>query len=265
MHQNETLLINAAIAIAYRIPASGFDARASENRRKVRTGYCYAPFLVRTARRGMAVAVRGDGKVDHKPWRVLMRKLFLLAAVLLIAATSAQAQNSHPRFEVFGGYSYLSRDISFDDPFDDDAAGFFNQREGVHGLGFSLAGNFHPNVGVVADFSYHKRELELPGNDIDFSNMVFLFGPRFTARGDRVEGFAHGLIGGVRSKVEDFDSNTDLALGFGGGVDIKVHPSVAIRAVQLDYIPIRVRDPITLDKEWSNNLRVQIGVTFRIQ
>jgi hypothetical protein len=72
------------------------------------------------------------------------------------------------------------------------------------------------------------------------------------------------LIGGVRGKVEDFESNTDLALGFGGGVDIKVHPSVAIRAVQLDYLPFRVRNPITLDKEWSHNLRVQVGLTFRI-
>jgi opacity protein-like surface antigen len=192
-----------------------------------------------------------------------MRKLMMCFAALLLAAIPANAQDSYPAAEIFGGYSYFSADIEIDDPFDDDDLGFFNDREGVHGIGFSITGNFHPNVGIVGDFSYHKRELDLPGPDIDFSTFVFLFGPRFTARGDRVDFFGHAMIGGVRRKVEDFESDTQLALGFGGGLDVKLTDSFAIRAIQADYIPTREREFFTGDKTWVHNARFQIGITYK--
>jgi hypothetical protein len=192
-----------------------------------------------------------------------MRKAFLVLTVLFIGATQARAQDSYPSVEVFGGYSYLSTDVSIDDPFDDDGEDFFDEREGFHGIGFSVAGNVSGSVGIVADLSYHKREIELPGDDVDVSQFLFLFGPRFTARGDRVDAFGHVLIGGVRSKVETLDSDTNLALGFGGGIDIKAGDSFAIRLFQIDYIPVRFENPITEDDEWSHNLRFQIGATYR--
>jgi hypothetical protein len=192
-----------------------------------------------------------------------MKKAILVLAVLFLGASQARAQDSYPSVEVFGGYSYLSTDVSIDDPFDDDGEDFFDDREGFHGVGFSVAGNFSSSVGLVADFSYHKREIELPGEDVDVSNLLFLFGPRFTARGDRVEGFGHVLIGGVRGKVETLDSDVNLALGFGGGLDIKASDSFAVRLFQIDYIPVRFENPITEDDEWSHNLRFQIGVTYR--
>ncbi|HWP45307.1 MAG TPA: outer membrane beta-barrel protein [Blastocatellia bacterium] len=193
-----------------------------------------------------------------------MRRLMMCFAVLLLAALPARAQDTYPTAEIFGGYSYFSADIEFDDPFDDDDQGFFDEREGIHGFGFSVTGNFHPNIGIVGDFSYHKREIEIPfGNDIDISNFVFLFGPRFTARGDAVDFFGHAMVGGVRNKVENFDSDTELALGFGGGLDIKVTDSFAVRAFQLDYIPMRSRNIFTGDKEWIHNGRFQIGLTYK--
>ncbi|MFY9573085.1 MAG: hypothetical protein WAV20_16925, partial [Blastocatellia bacterium] len=137
-------------------------------------------------------------------------------------------------------------------------------REGMHGVGFSVAGNVTKNFGVVGDFSYHKKEFEVFGPNIKFSTFNFLFGPRFTARGNRVEGFAHALVGGISRKLEDFDSDVDLALGAGGGVDIKVGRNFAVRLVQLDYIPFRDRDLFTGDKVWRHNLRVGAGVTFRL-
>jgi opacity protein-like surface antigen len=191
-----------------------------------------------------------------------MKKLIVIAAFSLVAAASANAQSDHPKVQVFGGYSYFSADVRFDNPFDDDADDFFDDTQGLHGFGFSVAGNLSKSFGVVGDFSYHKREIELPGNDIDFSTFNFLFGPRFTARGDKVEAFAHGLIGGVRRRVEQGDSDVDLALGLGGGVDLKVSRNFGIRLVQLDYIPFRDRNFFTLDKEWRHNLRIQVGATF---
>jgi opacity protein-like surface antigen len=212
---------------------------------------------------GLRVPVWGPAYIQEV---VFMKKVLSLICFILVAAIPIRAQDEYPKVEIFGGYSYLSAGIRFDDPFDDDAAGFFDEREGVHGFGFNIAGNFHRNVGIVADFSYHKRELEAPfGDDVDFSTFNFLFGPRFTARGDRVDGFVHTLIGGVRRKVEDFDSDTELAFGLGGGVDVKVTPNFGIRVIQLDYIPVRSRDIFTLDKDWDHNLRAQVGLTFKWQ
>lgn len=194
-----------------------------------------------------------------------MKKLMLLVAFSLLGAVTASAQSDYPKFEVFGGYSHFSADIRFDSPFDDDGDDFFDQREGLHGFGFSIAGNVNKNLGIVGDFSYHKRELELPGPDVDFSTFNFLFGPRVTARGDRVEGFAHALVGGIRRRVEGGDSDVDLALGFGGGVDIKVSRGFGIRLIQIDYLPFRDRDLLTFDREWRHNLRLQVGATFRFE
>ena len=192
-----------------------------------------------------------------------MKKCLMLFTFLFVASLPTYAQGDYPKFEVFGGYSYFSADINLDDPFDNNGVPFFSQREGFHGAAFSGAVNLSRSFGIVADFSYHKKEVELPGADIDFSTFAYLFGPRVTARGHRVEGFAHALIGGVRRKVENFADDKDLALGFGGGVDIKASDRFAIRAIQLDYLPFRDRDFFTGDKEWRHNVRASVGVTFR--
>jgi len=193
-----------------------------------------------------------------------MKKLFYLVAVLALTTVSANAQD-YPRAEFFGGYSHFSADINVNNPFDLNGNPFVQQREGLHGFAVSGVANFSKHFGVVADFSYHKKEFEVIGADIDFSTFNYLFGPRFTARGDRVEGFAHAMIGGVRRKLEDFDSDTDFALGLGGGVDIKVSRNFGVRLLQLDYVPFRDRNLITLDKEWRHNVRIGVGVTFRIE
>ena len=56
-----------------------------------------------------------------------MRKLIMLAAVLLLASIPATAQTSYPSTEIFGGYSYLNTKLV--------------QRDSLHGLGASFAGN----------------------------------------------------------------------------------------------------------------------------
>lgn len=186
-----------------------------------------------------------------------MKRLVILVSVLTLTAISARAQSDYPSGEVFGGYSFFTADVNTNNPFS------ASERLGFHGVGFSGAANFSKNFGAVADFSYHKKQLS--GTNIDFTIFNFLFGPRFTARGDRVEGFAHALVGGVRRKLENFNSDVDFALGAGGGVDVKVSPNFGVRVFQLDYLPFRDRNPFTGNKDWRHNLRVQVGVTFRLQ
>ena len=197
-----------------------------------------------------------------------MRKFILPLAVLFLAAIPAKAQDEYPTVEIFGGYSYLNVDVGADfegDDFD------INDRESFHGFGVSVAGNVSKSFGIVGDFSYNRKGIDdIAGFDANANITLFLFGPRFTARGDNVDGFVHALIGGARQRISvDVPgdnvnvSETDLALGFGGGVDVKVGSNVAVRLFQLDYIPVRSEDPFSGDKRWTHNFRFQIGAVAR--
>ncbi|HEX8185289.1 MAG TPA: outer membrane beta-barrel protein [Blastocatellia bacterium] len=193
-----------------------------------------------------------------------MRKLIMLAAMLFIAAIPAHAQGNYPVAEIFGGYSYLSFDTGAG--FGEDIGDFFDNREGFHGVGFSVAGNLSRHFGIVGDFSYHRKTQDIGITDLKTNKYYFLFGPRVYARGHSVTGFAHALVGGTRTKLTsddfqgaDLGSRTDFALGFGGGVDVNVTDSIGIRLFQLDYIPVRT------EGSWFHDLRAQVGITFRIQ
>lgn len=194
-----------------------------------------------------------------------MKRVLLLISASLLLTVSARAQSDYPKAEVYVGYSHFSFDVNVNNPFDTGGNPFIEQREGLHGVGFSFAGNLTKHFGVVGDFSYHRKEFEVFGPNIKVSTFNFLFGPRVTARGKRFEGFAHALVGGITRKIEDFTSDTDFALGAGGGVDVKIGHNFAVRLVQVDYIPFRDRDPFTGEKEWRQNARVGAGITFRFE
>lgn len=179
-----------------------------------------------------------------------MRKLFILLAVLFVAHIPAQAQESYPVVEIFGGYSYLSAEVLGD-------------REGLGTPGFiaSIAGNPHPNFGIVGEISGHYGNVTIPGirpdPQFDADVFTFLVGPRFTGRRGNLNYFGHVLIGGARSKIETVDSETDFALAIGGGLDINASKEIAVRLFQVDYLPIRASG------DTSNNFRFSIGFVYR--
>jgi hypothetical protein len=189
----------------------------------------------------------------------MIRRITLFAALFFACAVSSNAQD-YPTAEIFGGYSYLSIE-------GDELLGI--DRQGLHGVGFSFAGNLTKSIGIVGDFSYNKKEfLDFDFFETDLKTFHFLFGPRFSYRGDTVTVFGHALVGGVNVKAEVDelgieDSQTDFALGFGGGVDINLGRTFAIRAIQADYIPTRV-DDFDFDKRWAHHYRVQAGIVIRL-
>jgi opacity protein-like surface antigen len=187
-----------------------------------------------------------------------MRKSILVAALLFVGAASANAQDSYPTAEIFGGYSYLN--------IDGDGLGV--DRQGLHGVGFSFAGNLSKIFGIVGDFSFHKKEIVDVGTfEADLSAFHYQVGPRFSWRTEQVTAFGHALVGGVRTRIEATgfgdESQSDLVLGFGGGLDVNVTKSIAIRVFQGDYLPTRVED-FAGDKRWANNFRAQAGIVIRL-
>jgi opacity protein-like surface antigen len=228
--------------------------------------------------------------------RYYMKKLILIALSLLVIGPAVYAQSDR-RAELFIGYSNLQGEgiVDADNPsevFDDD---FFDRRLGLHGLNASIAGFFNPAFGLKADFSYNRNEdtesLLGGSNSIENSVFYFMVGPTFKFRNaSRFEPFVHALAGGAHTRYEvdtitaipggtlesSFDtSSTDFAAGIGFGLDVRLGERFSLRAFQVDYAPVFLRDrsvdvlgssgaivPLTLEGQRQDNIRVSVGVVF---
>jgi hypothetical protein len=182
----------------------------------------------------------------------------LLAGVVTLStlafATPAPAQTPAPGFEVFAGYSLLPADEQDDFP-----------RKTSHGGQVSVAANFRSWFGLFADVSLHFNSATYPGPVYEgavarSTVRTYFVGPRFTARSERVDLFAHGLVGLVQGDAgEDFSgfSDSGLALGGGGGVDVRVLRRLAVRA-QVDLIGAFV-DIVETNPRFAVGLVARIG------
>ena len=160
-------------------------------------------------------------------------KLFATLRVLVFLLAVAQltwAQDSYPRAEIFGGGSFIPGN-GMDFPRKDSA-----------GFQASLSANVNRWFGITGDFG--GQYSNAPDLGPNFNNASahtsvyeYLVGPRFTKRTERVNVFAHALVGGAtgRTNLSGF-SNSGFALGGGGGLDIHLSSRIAIRPLQVDYL-----------------------------
>jgi hypothetical protein len=191
-----------------------------------------------------------------------MQKLFLMAALTIIALpVVAQAQEA-PRTEILAGYSYLRLDDNDIDSLDRDLNGF------------NISANFNvirKSLGLKADVSGHFGDALtsiLPRTD--FRQYTFLFGPQFTLRkSERFQPFAHVMAGFAYSESKNDSlgldiTDTGFAFAAGGGIDIKALSSrLAVRLLQADYVMTRFDDGLG-GTTTSHNLRASTGIVFRL-
>jgi opacity protein-like surface antigen len=194
-----------------------------------------------------------------------MKKIFVfLTGAFLLLPLSLAAQEIHPKAEVFGGYSYLRTNVS--DSFSPTPGGFFpNQDFNLNGWNGSFSGNLNSWLGLVGDVSGHYDTSEAARENlrVDSNVHMFLFGPRFTSRASsRFNPFVHTLFGVARGAFDPEGENNEIdntkfAMALGGGLDIKLGDSFAIRAIQADYVLTRFgRD------DNQHNARLGAGIVF---
>ncbi|HXG66001.1 MAG TPA: outer membrane beta-barrel protein [Blastocatellia bacterium] len=189
-------------------------------------------------------------------------QIILLFACLLFLPLMAAAQET-PKTEVFGGYSYLRTE------------GGGN----LHGWKASVAANVNEFLGLGAEFAgnYGSDSVRVTGPgglflfaDADSNLHTFLFGPRFSLRTRRATPFAHALFGAARAHTEgrvdvpgfsfstEFsDTDTAFAMELGGGLDVRLNQSVALRLIQVDYLRTRFND------DTQHHARISVGLVFR--
>ncbi len=203
-----------------------------------------------------------------------MKRFLFLAVLSLVPAASSFAQRTAPQFEVFGGATWIRADIS------PDLKAFGLSHVNATGWNASATENVNSWFGGTLDFSgvYSRPTITDPVTGATFSNQInasaytFLFGPSFAyRRGRRIVPFGRVLLGAANARASTTSqgalaigtaaksSDTRFALAAGGGADILVSHSIALRGTA-DWIRSTFND---FGDDRQNNLRISVGVVFR--
>ncbi len=160
----------------------------------------------------------------HKLRPALLVALLKMAVLVLFLMRAAPmtAQESTPRVELAGVYSYTG------------------SITGVYigiplGFGTDVNVNVTRWLGAEGDFQYSHKNLSLVG----VRGLTLLGGPRFTVRRRRADVFFHGLIGFTNESVSFVGLSAGanvLTFGGGGSVNVTVHKHLAIRVVEADFL-----------------------------
>jgi hypothetical protein len=182
----------------------------------------------------------------------VIRKILLTSVVVILCAVAGFAQE-YPKAELFLGYEYVR--------FAPSQSSTANPDVNMNGGGGSIAMNFNKAFGLKAEFTGagmgdYKVCSSTGLNCLTRSRNFFtyMFGPQFTIRKGKVQPFFHTLFGGAYSNYYANVSSSGtvstgptfvdagkhaFALAAGGGLDVKVSKSIAIRLAQLDYFMTR--------------------------
>ena len=175
-----------------------------------------------------------------------MREMLFTTCLILLLSLTTAAQGDTPKAELFGGYSYAG--------------------DSTHGFDASVAVNVNEWLGVVADFGRQFTDINGTDSREEIRTQTYLFGPQFSVRRKRkVTPFARALFGASRVKTEATKlgqtfafSDTSFAMALGGGLDLRVNDTSAIRAIQIEYVRTGFFG------ETQNKGRISAGIVIRL-
>src|SRR4029077_9021670 len=191
-----------------------------------------------------------------------------IVAVLCSVGTLAAAQDQPaPKWEVFGGYSFLYPNADLHAMFPGGLLPVSSPLESnPRGLGGSLTYDFNRWFGLTLDGSTHwgsgESSLGKKVDDAAFTNISF--GPKVTFRRPHVAPFLEALVGDHRLTPDAFHDINKLGLMIGGGLDFKVSKHVALRLPRVDYVMSSYRyGPSALTGSTDlRGVRAQAGLVF---
>jgi opacity protein-like surface antigen len=196
---------------------------------------------------------------------LIMNKLFLSLCFIVFSSVYGLAQSSddYNKNEFYVGYSNQQVDNG--------------QRNTYNGFEGAYVRNFSRYVGVKGDFSaaFNKNSVPFQSPPQVFNqetkqsvyNALGGIQIKDNASTKRLQPFAHLLVGAGHYRIRTTcptcpipnfkNSDTGFAGAFGGGLDIKLSDKINLRAIQVDYNPMRVND------RTFNNVRFGIGIVFK--
>ena len=193
-----------------------------------------------------------------------MKKLVLVAVFLLGFSAMAMAQDV-PKVEIFGGYSLILVDTSTAL----NQSGWEGMDLNLNGWNSSVVINGNKYFGFVAEFGgsygtvgYEERNSP-PYSWADISIHSIMVGPKFTLYRGKASPFVQALVGyaHIRATEAGFTySEDDMAMAFGGGVDVSLNERVSLRPVQLDYFATRG----SFTGDFADHLRFSTGFIIKL-
>jgi hypothetical protein len=195
-----------------------------------------------------------------------MAALFIACTAPFTFAQTSGGDNNN-KYDFYVGYSHNRVDTGFDDP----SQNFISEREGFNGVEAFAKGNVSRYVGLVGDYSFHRKSFnDTVGTatfNVDTDLHTLMGGAEFkdNNKETKVKPFARVLAGfqhardnvSVTGLSDTNDSQTGFSGVIGGGLDFRVSPRVDFRAIQFDYNPTR------LGGEMQHNFRIGVGLIFR--
>jgi hypothetical protein len=171
------------------------------------------------------------------------RAVWVVSGMLVLGflAFSSPAQAATPKADVSFGYSRLGNNVF------SSGAGSLNGWEGA------LNVKVKPFLGIEGDVAQYG----MGSASTTPHTTVVMGGPRVTVGTLGFHVFVHALAGVDHSSNSTGFSQTDLAVGLGGGGDVRIFPFFAIRA-SADYLTTP-----TATNAGSAHERVSAGLVFR--
>jgi opacity protein-like surface antigen len=213
---------------------------------------------------------------------ILAFGLLVFSAVFAAAQTTTTLSDDYKKAEFYVGYSNGQVDTGIDSG--NSVNSFFRDRKNFHGVNVSGVYNLSRYFGVKGDVSgtynnstFVSSIVQDQRREIDTRNSLYNFVGGVQVKDNSNSGsfkpFAHAMVGGAhaRSKITDVRcdvaaicdmlpgdtvSDTGFAGVFGGGLDFRLNDHFQIRAIQVDYNPVRSFG------QWDQNLRIGAGIVF---
>ena len=201
------------------------------------------------------------------PGRVLAMLTAMIAVQCTFATLAAAQDQPAPKWELFGGYSYLYPHADLHGQLPGALLPLPGTRleSNPRGAGASITYDFSNWFGLTLDTSTHwgSGESTLPRriDDAAFSNLSF--GPKVTFRHEHFSPFVEVLVGDHRLMPDAFHDVDKVGLMLGGGIDVNFSRHVALRVIRADYVMSSYRyGPPGVPSTDVRGVRLQAGLNF---
>jgi OmpA family len=205
-----------------------------------------------------SMSSRPNPRINHAQ----VRSLLVMLAVVLISSLALAQGDSNPKWDLFVGYQWLHPGGSVPAPFGDPNAPVpLKIRDMSAGFGSAFTYNFDPHWGLEADLGHNwgSGNYETTGSG----------GPRFMVRTDAMNYFLHALVSYNRLSVSGLTASNGVGAILGGGLDLPLSKSFALRLVEADYVWARhsfadaaTSQFPTLRRPTLEGMRLRTGLVF---
>src|SRR6266481_8060712 len=214
-------------------------------------------------------------------YQVMNIRSVILLGMLFTSCSAAFAQD-YPKVEVPLGYSYMRFN-----PEDSHIVSGFSLNGGGGGVtvflnhAFGIAAEFNGYASLSKTFAFPATaNSPCPaGCNVKADGNLFTYnaGPVLKYRSEHFEPFVEALFGGAHSNTyqnlfkacqatcitTQNPSNNAFDFVIGGGFDIPVTKTIAIRPAQFDFVLTRFGNSFTKGNNNQSNFRYNAGIVFR--